>query len=261
MKRIGVVGYVNSIPLAVGIEDELPAADLVTGTPARIAEALHTGRLDVGLVPVAALEPSWPRVAGLGIASRGSVRSVLLLSRVPPERVTRLVLDPASRTSNLLARLWLRERFGRDVVSVPGSARPAERLEAGEATVVIGEDALYLSDPAPGGPQRIDLGQAWTALTGLPMVYAVWAGPGAGERAVGDALRRVYERNASRLEDLAIRAAGGDEARRRLLVEYLSRHIVYRLGPAEEAGLERFLHASRSAGLLPAGAEEIHAGD
>src|SRR5262249_16758585 len=156
------------------LERFLPEAEIVHLTPSRIADALAEGSLDIGLVPVAALagHPEWSVLPGLGIASEGPVRSVLLISKVKPEQITRLVLDPASRTSNQLARLWLRHR-GRTPDVLPGPPRLAERLELGDATVAIGDEALFW--PATEAIS-IDLGGAWTEWTGLPFVFAVWAG-------------------------------------------------------------------------------------
>ena len=61
MTRIGVVDFINALPLAYGLDRELPNAEILHTTPARIADALQVGGLDVGLVPVATLaaNPSW----------------------------------------------------------------------------------------------------------------------------------------------------------------------------------------------------------
>ena len=106
MIRIGVVGFTNTLPLAFELEQHLNRALILRATPAQIADDLEVGKLDVGMVPVAALaaNPGWDVVPGLGIASEGPVRSVLLHSRVPLAEVQTLVTDPASRTSNTLAR-------------------------------------------------------------------------------------------------------------------------------------------------------------
>ncbi len=48
-----------------------------------------------------------------------------------------------------------------------------------DAALIIGDVALFLDDAA-ADVQKIDLGEVWTRSTGLPFVYAVWAGwPGA----------------------------------------------------------------------------------
>ncbi|HYV51607.1 MAG TPA: menaquinone biosynthesis protein [Dongiaceae bacterium] len=256
MMRVGVVAFTNAVPLAHGLEEVLPEAELVRLTPSRIADALGEGLLDIGLVPVASLaaHPEWNVLPGLGIASEGDVRSVLLVSKVAPEKITRLVLDPASRTSNQLARLWLWHQNGAAPETVSGPARLADRLDMGEATVAIGDEALFWN----GDAASIDLGGAWTEWTGLPFVFAVWAGPHP-TAALAPAFLRCYETNAARLGSLARSRAGGDAARAELLENYWSRSIRYRLGERENQGLMRYLSLGADAGYFePVGKGRLH---
>ena len=245
MIRIGVVSFTNAVPLSHDLERFLPDAQIAHLTPSRIADALAEGTLDVGLVPVAALasHPEWDVVPGLGIASEGPVRSVLLISKVPPEEITRLVLDPASLTSNQLARLWLRHERGRTPQLLSGPPRLADRLELGDATVAIGDEALHW---AGTNATSIDLGGAWTEWTGLPFVFAVWAGPKALPE-LRPAFLGCYESNAGRLDLLAKET---DVPRAALLESYWTQSIRYRLGDRENRGLMRYLSLGAEAGYF-----------
>lgn len=259
MIRVGAVEYTNTLPLAHGLEEILSPARVVREVPGRVAELLESGAIEVGLVPVAVLagHPEWPIVSGLGIASDGPVASVLLLSRRPLSEATRLAADPASRTSNVLARLWLEHRLGRALPVETGAASLVSRLAAGEPTVAIGDDALFFDGAAD---ERIDLGEAWTAWTGLPFVYAVWAGPGAADPEVVRALHACYARNRERIPDLARLAGGGDAAREARVLSYLTRNIRHEIGPRESDGLRTYFEFAQRAGLLPvAGAGVDHA--
>ena len=255
--RVGVVSFLNAIPLSHGLEATLPGAELVPLTPARIADQLEAGALDLGLVPVAslAMHPEWHVLPGLGIASEGPVRSVLLVSHVPPERITRLVLDPASRTSNLLARLWLEHRAGATPEVTPGPPALQDRLACGEATVAIGDEALYWRQD---GIWSLDLGGAWTEWTGLPFVFAVWAGPGRVEAETASAFEQCYARNAARLDVLARDAAQGDRVRQDLIETYWRHSIRYRLGSRESQGLSSYLTLAAEAGYLRPAKGSLH---
>lgn len=261
MIRVGVVGFTNTLPLAHELERYLPRAIILRATPAQIADGLESGRIDVGMVPVTTLaaNPSWHLVPGLGIASEGPVRSVMLQSRVPLPGIRRLVTDPASRTSNLLARLWLAHRHDLHPDVIAGPPDPENRLDFGDATVVIGDDALLWRRPMEAS---VDLGGAWTEWTGLPFVFAVWAGPGADAPGLPEALGACYRANRKRIPELAGKAAGGDADRAALFTSYLERSIRYRLGERETEGLNRFLSLGEDAGFLDRrrrGGTHVHA--
>src|SRR5262245_33646177 len=99
--KIGVVSYVNSRPLARGLERWQGDGrfELVHLPPARLADELAAGRLDVGLVPSIELLriPDLEVVPGLAIAATHEARSVLLVSKVPIRQIRRLALDENSR--------------------------------------------------------------------------------------------------------------------------------------------------------------------
>ena len=156
-----------------------------------MAERLHAGEVDLGLVP--SIEYAFGRYAivpGVAIASRGPVRSVCLFHRGPLERVRRVALDTSSRASVGLVRVLLHARLGRDPEYVPMAPRLDAMLGEADAALLIGDPALDLeSDVA-----RLDLGEEWTRLTGLPFVYAFWAGP-AGRREPGAASRGCSRRS------------------------------------------------------------------
>ncbi|NNF06583.1 MAG: menaquinone biosynthesis protein [Candidatus Eisenbacteria bacterium] len=255
--RIGVVGYHNSLPLHHGLKDQLPEAELVYENPSRVAEMLNAEELDVGLVPVAsvATHPDWGVVPGLGIACRGAVRSVLLLSDKPQTEIHTLVTDPASKTSNVLAKIWLEAQQPFSIEVKSGSRQWRDRLKAGDATLLIGDEALFLEDPPA---TVIDLGQAWWDWTALPFVFAVWAGPKASDEALIQGLHRVYEKNQDKLSELAHLAEPKDATRREKVETYLAQSIRYQLGESEEAGLRCYFERGHHVlDVTPRGAHHV----
>lgn len=243
--RVSVVDFTNAWPLTAGFLDgSVPAAEVHRDCPSRCAERLLAGEVDAGLVPVVALAglPGHAAIRGLGIAARAAVRSVLLVSAVPPDRIDRLALDPASRTSALLARLLLQERWGR---------RPQIVDERhAEARVVIGDPALAV-DPrgTPGAPFVVDLAAVWSDWTGLPFVFAVW---GVRDGVSSAPFRASRECGRRRLPELVEMAAARTGLPAAILEDYLGRRLFYDLGESEEMGAAEFLTRARRAGLLPA---------
>jgi len=246
--RLGAVSYLNAEPSVHGLERE-PGFRIERDLPSRVAERLHAGEVDLALVP--SIEYAFGRYAivpGVAIASRGPVRSVCLFHREPVERVRRVAVDTSSRASAGLVRVLLHTRLGRDPEYVPMAPGLERMLEAADAALLIGDPALDAVSDVP----RLDLGEEWTRLTGLPFVYAFWAGPVGVVNAAGVSL--LQQALASGLESLpaiAARQAGGDAARAARYESYLRENIVYALGEREQEGLREFLRRAHALSLVP----------
>jgi predicted solute-binding protein len=246
-----VVSYLNTVPLVWGFLHGDPslreAFHLRFALPSACADQLASGDADIGIVPViemARLNLEYCR--GTGIACHGPVRTILLLSKVPFRQVRTLAADHGSRTSVMLARLILAERFG---VEPAVFARPPDvtaMLAEADAALIIGDEALRL-DPAATPLECLDLGAEWVQLTGLPMVFAVWAGrpqmvTPAHERAFADSCGYGLDQmDAIVSAESAARGLPPDLCRR-----YLTRHIVFQLGARDYEGMSLFLHRVRS---------------
>lgn len=278
MPRVGAVGYLNSRPLTEGLGDVF--ADVRLDYPSRLATDLAAGELDVALVPIAevlarcggradsatspchgcdCLSP-YRIVSDACVATSGPVRSVKAVFRRPPAAVRSLAADEGSRTSVVLTRLLLRERFGidPDITPLPLEARP-EEVDA-DAVLMIGDRAM---GPTPGdaGISAVwDLGREWTDWTGLPFVFAVWAAR--LDRVddldrLGHDLSAVRDRGVAKIDDLADRHGPPLGLTAKSAADYLRCNLRFRLGRGERAGLSLFGRLARRAGLLePAGCPE-----
>ena len=248
---VGFVDYRNAQPLV----RHLDGITLKGGHPSEVARWLDTGEVDIALLPVGALlsdagpgdKRGYRVVPDVCIGSDGEVATVLLVSEQPPEAWTAVRLDGVSRTSVLLARLLLtqgpladRIPDGIPVLDVaPGSAA----TEAGptEAALVIGDAAHQLD---PRFTTRLDLGALWKAWTGLPFVFAVWAGRPDVDPAVVDHLRAAGRRGVAELSDAAYTATLDP-----VLQTYLTEHIRFPLDDRAVMGLRRFASLALRAGL------------
>jgi chorismate dehydratase len=252
--RVSAVSFLNARPLVEGLEAERALFDLDFDLPAACAERLHTGEVDLGLIPsFEYLRGDYRLVPGMAIGSDGPILSVAVFTRVPMERVRRLALDTSSRTSAALTRILCAKRWGITPEFVPALPSLDDMLASADAALIIGDPALAI-DRLPPGVEKVDLGRAWQELTGLPFVYAAWAGrPGALTPAHVAALAAARDRGLASLDALALGAAAGDPVRAGTFASYLRHNLRYTFGPREQAGLERFhalavevAHASRA---------------
>jgi len=113
--RVSVVKYLNTAPLIWGMlkGDQIGRFDLDFTTPAKCADDLASGDAAVGIVPSIEYQrmDRMRVLPGCSIASKETVKSVLLLSKVPIEKVATIALDNSSRTSAVLVRVLLQQFY------------------------------------------------------------------------------------------------------------------------------------------------------
>ncbi len=149
--------------------------DLDFRVPAGCADQLASGAADIGIVPSFELTRlNLETIPGTGIACHGPVRSILLISSRPAAEIRTLAADSSSRTSVELARVILERKYGATPTLIRQPPDLEAMLRSADAALIIGDPALRI-DPARLPYHAYDLGAEWVDMTGLPMVFAVWA--------------------------------------------------------------------------------------
>lgn len=238
--RIGAVSYLNTLPLLHGLRNH-PAmrhASVTTDYPARIAEALLHGHIDLGFVPVAVIPRlSDPHlVSDVCIGCDGPVASVAIFGDRPIEDMHTIWLDYQSRTSAVLSRILLRDHW-----RLYPQIRPAHdegylnQIGGDAGGLVIGDRAFR---QAGRSPYMYDLGQAWKEHTGLPFVFATWV---ANRPLDPHFIAAFNEANAAGLRDMdtVIRSQPDPPCNLR---RYYTENMSYPLDDRKREGLNRFLH-------------------
>lgn len=173
--RISAVSYTNTKPFLYGIEhsDIINKIDLSLDMPSDCAQKLIDDKVDIGLIPVAAILnlPRWEIISDYCIGAEGPVNSVFIFSNCPAEKIKTLQLDPESRSSNNLARVLLKNYWKADsqpIVNAPDYATPADHdtafVQIGDRTFGKKQQYKYV----------YDLAEEWNKFTGLPFVFAAW---------------------------------------------------------------------------------------
>jgi chorismate dehydratase len=251
--RVCAVSYLNTTPLVWGMLHgaEQGLFDLDFRTPAVCADRMASGAADIGIVPSFELtRQDLEVIPGTGIACHGAVRSILLISARPAPEIRTLAADSSSRTSVQLARVILERKYG---AAPEFLSRPPDldaMLRVADAALLIGDPALRI-DPAQLPYHVYDLGAEWVEMTGLPMVFAVWAGrkeaiaPGLADR-----FRASCRYGRERIEEIVALEAPRREFAPALVREYLTRHIVHELGPRDYEGMDLFLRYAQLSPIL-----------
>lgn len=237
--RVGAVSYRNAKPLVYGLElpEMTNIIDLSFDYPARLVEQLKLGTIDVGLIPVAAINriPGARIVGRHGIAADGAVGSVALFSHCRIEEVEEVMLDYQSRTSVELTKLLLREYWKIDprIILTEGDEY-IRQIEGKRAGLIIGDRALLNVGQFP---YVYDLSEAWKALTGLPFVFAVWVSVKELPAAFISRFEEANELGLVKLDELASQWSlpGVD------MVLYYKHRIKYHIDTEKTSGMSHFL--------------------
>ena len=236
---MGAVSYLNTKPLLYGIvrsEELLEQIELVIDYPSKIAAMLINGKLDVGLIPVAAIPQlkEWHIISDYCIGAEQAVASVCLFSDVPLEKIERVLLDYQSRTSVNLCKVLLKYHWKVSPVLEDAKEDFREHIRDTTAGVVIGDRAL---EQRLTSPYIYDLAEAWQQFTGLPFVFAAWI----ANKELPESFCKLFnEANAVGLNELE-KVVAENPYKIYDLKTYFSKNISYDLTELKRRGLERFL--------------------
>jgi chorismate dehydratase len=226
-------------------------------TPASCADAVRQRKADIGIVPCIEYHrmERMEILSGISIASKREVKSVLLLSKVPIEKVHSVAVDNSSRSSAALLRVLMRKFHSRGIDMVSVYPQPEEMLKRADAALVIGDVALTCDRSAL---EVYDLAAEWRKFTGLPFVFALWVGHEDGRLG---RYRQDFEDSRSfglaHVEEIAAEYAPKLHLTPAAVKTYLTENIDYSLDEENCEGLRLFSKLACEAGII-AVERELH---
>jgi predicted solute-binding protein len=273
------VQYLNTAPLVRGFtHGPLRGKYQLSFTvPSQCAEALRTGTADVAIIPAIEYQRIGDLVVlpNLSIASKKSVRSLLLVSKKPIEEVTRIALDRSSRSTQVLVCILCAKRWGIAPECFEADPELPAMLGAADAALLIGDPALRLALDAESNGTRdaaerircpgaiagrpegsalfvYDVVEQWQALTRLPAVLAVWAARGAvATPEVVQDFQQSLAFGLEHLDDISREAARGLGLPVGKLRRYLEENIDYTLDAENLRGLGKYFFYAAELGIIP----------
>ena len=257
--RLGVVSFVNTLPLIDGLEN-LADLDLRFTVPSLLLDQLVGDEVDIALCSSIDYQRSdTPLIVvpvGL-LGCDGSTLTVRLYSSSPLEQISEVYCDTDSHTSVVLMQILLKEQYGvrPRLIDYDARERVARNrpLDWPQAMLLIGDKVVTDSPPAIRYPHQLDLGAAWAQLTGLPFVFALWvARRGCDPSIVATAaaiLDRQRRYNRQRLDLIVQRRALARGWPADLANEYLKHELAFDWSPRRRAGVELFFDKACEHGL------------
>jgi chorismate dehydratase len=174
--RISAISYLNTAPLMWDFEHGQAGRqfEISYTIPSGCARALEAAAADIGIIPAAAyaLIPRLKILPDVAIASRRAVRSILLVSKVPLEKILTVALDTSSMTSVALTKVLFEKWLGGGRTFTPMAPDVGKMLAQHDAGLIIGDPALKIDRSRY---LTLDLAEEWIRFTGRPFVFAFWA--------------------------------------------------------------------------------------
>jgi len=171
--KISAVSYANTYPFLYGIE-ELLNSDTYTlslDVPSECARKLQHNEVDLGLIPVAMIPAidNAEIISDYCIGADGPVKTVLLMSKTPLEKIKTVYLDTDSRSSAQLLKILAREHWKTNWIykELPDGFAANNEIES---ILLIGDKT---QKPLPY-TYIYDLAEVWKEFTGKPFVFAAW---------------------------------------------------------------------------------------
>ena len=271
MLRISAISFLNTAPLMWDFEHGETAETLKQHfqfsytIPSHCAEELKAGTADIGIIPVAAYTsiPDLAIIPDVAIASKDAVRSILLVSKVPLEKVRNVATDSSSRTSTALLQIFLKKFVGIDAGFTPQQPNLKEMLRWHDAGMLIGDPALQADTR---GYHVYDLAEEWRRWTYLPFVFAFWAvrkaalqHAGAGVNVTG-VFQQSRDHGLQHTSEIASAWSEKLHIDPETIREYLTTNIDYSLDAENLEGLRLFYRYAAECNVLPPAPELCFAG-
>ena len=260
--RISAISFLNTAPLMWDFENGESAQrlrehfDISYTIPSHCAQQLSEGSADIGIIPVAAYTtiPDLVIVPDVAIAAKNKVRSILLVSKAPLEKIRSVATDDSSRTSAALVEIYLRKFVGVD----PGFSRQKpdlkEMLQWHDAALLIGDPALQTHTD---GYYVYDLAEEWRRWTGRSFVFAFWAVRKAAlsgrpaELNIAQAFQLSRDNGLKHIPEIADAWTAKLGLSYKLISEYLTENVDYSLDAENLEGLRLYFRYGMECGIFP----------
>jgi chorismate dehydratase len=260
--RLGVVSFVNTLPLIDGLE-QLPDLALRFSVPSLLMDQLLAGDVELALCSSIdyqrSPEPLVIVPVGL-LGCNGPTLTVRLYSTRPINEIEHVYCDTDSHTSIALLRILLKEIYDIEPEMLDYNAREHvaqnKPLDWPEAMLLIGDKVVTDSPPAVRYPHQLDLGALWREHTGMPFVFAAWMARQSADRdrirTAAAILDRQRRHNIERIDSIIHHRARARNWPVDLANEYLKQRLTYEMTDDRLEALELFFDKALEYRLIDA---------
>jgi chorismate dehydratase len=241
--KISAVKYANTYPFIYGLTESGFENKIILETdhPADCATKLISGKVDIGLVPVAALPlvKEYQILSDYCIGAKGNVRTVLLLSNCAFEDIRNIYLDYRSRSSINLTKVLAKNFWNREFNWINTSKSfDFRNIGLNEAIVLIGDQCFEYENSFR---YKIDLAMEWRKFSGLPFVFACWTANKIMEVEFVEEFNNALRLGVENIDAVVEKFGETGTITGIVLKNYLTENIDFNLDDEKKQGLKLFL--------------------
>lgn len=273
--RLGKLSYFNNAPMYYGLTKNHPhitgCYKILEGPPSYLNQCIRQKEIDLTAASSIVYAQNFEHyliLPNLSISSDGPVQSVLLLSRVPIERLDKqlLLLSSDSETSVALIKIIM-SRQGISPVyirgQVPDMGNGNQHISSDlSALLVIGDRALQVtygqSSSSRSFPFVYDLGEEWKKMTGLPFVFALWMVRQESFDQNGELVFQLWQAlcesrdySLTHPEELVASVQTPADLPKAICIRYIQQDLRYELSSRYQEGLRLYYHFLYELGEIP----------
>jgi len=241
--RISAVKYANTYPFIYGLKESGfdKRVILETDHPADCAAKLISKRVDIGLIPVAALPllEECHIISDYCIGANGNVRTVMLLSNSPFKEIVAIYLDYRSLSSVYLIKVLAKNSWETEFRWINTSKGFNFRnIGLNEAVVLIGDQCFEYENSFR---YKIDLAREWKEFSGLPFVFACWTANRRLDKEFIKEFNNALKSGVKNIDAVVEKFGKTGTITGSILKNYLTENIDYNFNAEKKKGLRLFL--------------------
>jgi chorismate dehydratase len=252
-KLFAVFNQLNAIPFTYAFEKQLinNKYKFLKYSPLNCGKALLNGEVDLGVIPAttyAKTKETWKIIPHISLSSKGTYKSVKLFFKSGLQDLHRIAIDERADSEAVLLKILMPEKFNITPEYITMKPQLEKMLQKTDAALLIGEEALHEQEL---NKSSFDLGEEWFDLTGLPMVFAFWA----GRQMTVDIedvknIFNAFNLGYNNLEFVAKEFAKNSDFSWAFYHDYLIQNVNYKFTEDEHAGLKEFYNYAFYYGLI-----------
>jgi len=252
-KTFSIINQLNNLPYTYAFENKLIKNDykFLRYSPLDCGKALLNGEVDMGVIPVtvfAKTKESWKIIPHISISTVNTSKSVKLFFKTDLQDLQKIALDERADSEVVLLKILMQEKFNITPEYIAMKPNLENMLSKTDAALLIGEEALHEQEV---NKNSFDLGEEWFDLTGLPMVFAFWAGRQmAVQTEDAKNIINAFNLGYKNLESIAKEFAKNSGFSWALYHDYLTQNVNYKFAEDEHAGLTEFYNYAFYYGLI-----------